>query len=280
MDRNRTETNEKNPSEVEPKARILVIDDEEVVHVSLRRILGRRGHEVETTLAAQEGLDRLANERFDMAITDLMMPEMNGIELLEELKERSISLPVLMITGYPTIKTALQALRLGAVDYLAKPFTRQELLAPVNRALRRKASGRRSSTSVVPPPEDGKDGANDTGVYLELGERYHLRRHSWIVYQQDGTVTVGIEPSFLDSIGTLETIDLPVAEEVVEQGYVGMKIATTVGEEHGVLMPLSGRIVEVNEELVASPSRISSESWLVRLLPDHLQDELTLLVKG
>lgn len=270
-----TPPNENDPGEA-PKARILVIDDEEVVHVSLKRILGRRGHQIFTSLTAQEGLEIIESEQLDMVITDLMMPEMNGLELLEELKNRDIEVPILMITGYPTIKTALQALRLGAVDYLAKPFTRKELLAPVNRALRRQASGRDPKSIVPGPGQDGKPPSEQS--LLQPGERHHLRRHSWIVYQQDGTVEVGIEPSFLNNVGSVNAVELPGREELVEQGYVGLRLENTDGEEHGVLMPLSGRVIAVNVDAAEAPQSITPRTWLVRVLPDRLESELPLLV--
>jgi glycine cleavage system H lipoate-binding protein len=196
---------------------------------------------------------------------------MNGIELLAEIKRRGLAVPVLMITGYPTIKTALQVLRLGAVDYLAKPFTRAELLAPVARALRHQTS----EDSVV-----GNDPFEEGGSWGTPmpGDRYRLRHHSWIVYQQDGTVLVGIERSFLGTIGTIEGARLPSEAELVEQGYVGILLTTTSGEEHGVLMPLSGRVMAVNPEPVAAPGSINDSMWLVRILPDRLKQELTLLV--
>ena len=116
---------------------ILVIDDEEIIHNSLGRILGRQVHQVDAVFAAHEALDRLGAKKYDLVITDLMMPDINGIQLLETMRTKGYEVPVLMITGYPTIRTALEALRLGAVDYVSKPFTRQELLGPVNRTLRR-----------------------------------------------------------------------------------------------------------------------------------------------
>jgi DNA-binding NtrC family response regulator len=79
----------------------------------------------------------MEKEKFDVVITDLMMPEMNGLEILMAMQERQINIPSIMITGYPTIRTAIQAQRLGSVDYIPKPFTRAELLGPLNRALRR-----------------------------------------------------------------------------------------------------------------------------------------------
>ncbi|MBL6975652.1 MAG: response regulator, partial [Deltaproteobacteria bacterium] len=117
--------------------RILVIDDEEVVLASLRKIFTRKGYHTDTFLTAREGLERLEQDGYDLVITDLMMPEMNGIELLKALRDRAMNVPTIMITGYPTISTAVKAMRLGARDYIAKPFTRKELLSPVMRALRR-----------------------------------------------------------------------------------------------------------------------------------------------
>ena len=119
------------------KVKVLVVDDEDVVHASIQRILTRYGYEVVGVTSGQEGLDLMVQEAFDVVITDLMMPGMNGVKMLAEMKERKIETPAIMITGYPTIKTAVEALRLGAVDYIPKPFTRKELLNPLNRALRR-----------------------------------------------------------------------------------------------------------------------------------------------
>jgi CheY-like chemotaxis protein len=260
-------------------ARILVIDDEEVVHISLQRILGRKGHSVDGVLTARDGIDRLCNESYDMVITDLMMPEMNGIELLQQLNKLSIKLPVLMVTGYPTIKTALQALRLGAVDYLAKPFTRTELLAPVNRALFASFDDEGSDvTDELLSAEPALEPTETTE--LQPGDRYGLRRHSWFEYRQDGLVNVGIDPLFLGSIGGVESVQLPSESELVEQGYVGIRLVTTNGGEHGVLMPLSGKVVAINTEAEADAATISHQTWLVRVLPDRLQSELSVLIKG
>lgn len=120
--------------------RVLVIDDEEVVLKSLRRTLERHHHYVDLALSSSSALERLAQHDYDLVITDLMMPEMNGIELLHRMRSLNLSIPVLVITGYPSIPTALESLRLGAVDYVPKPFTRKELMTPVNRALAGKTS--------------------------------------------------------------------------------------------------------------------------------------------
>jgi len=260
-------------------SRILVIDDEEVIHVSLKRILGRQGHSVDAVLSAAEGLELLQRHRYDLVITDLMMPNINGIQLLERIEDLGLGVPTLMITGYPSIRTAVQALRLGAVDYLAKPFTRQELLGPVNRTLRGAGQDRDSGPAAAEPPPDA-DGFEEPRVQILPGERFFLRKHSWVVYQQDGTVRVGIERSFLESIGTITSIELPEETDLVEQGFTGIRLRTAADEEHGVFMPLSGQVMAVNGAAAAAPSEIGPETWLVQLLPVNLEAELAMLLRG
>lgn len=260
-------------------SRILVIDDEEVIHVSLRRILGRQGHRVEAVLSATEGLELLRRERYDLVITDLMMPDINGIQMLERIRELGLDVPTLMITGYPSIRTAVQALRLGAVDYLAKPFTRQELLGPVNRTLRLAGEDREAPPPAQEPPPHA-DGFEEPQLRIRPGERFFLRKHSWVVYQQDGTVRVGIERSFLHGIGTITSIELPEETDLVEQGFTGIRLRTTADEEHGVFMPLSGQVMAVNEKAAAAPSEIGPATWLLLLLPVNLEAELAMLLRG
>jgi glycine cleavage system H lipoate-binding protein len=196
------------------------------------------------------------------------------------MKETGLMVPAIMITGYPTIKTALRALRLGATDYLAKPFTRKELLGPVARALRRAHGGAIQNVRDTMVPPEMRDDHEEPDVDLAPGDRVHLRRHSWAVYCEDGSVEVGIGASFLATIGTIDSIELPSEADLVEQGYVAFRLRTRGGEEHGVFMPLSGRVLKANEEALEDPSRITAETWLIRLAPDRLENELSLLVRG
>ncbi len=246
-------------------AKILVIDDEEVIHTSLERLLGRKGHEVHCVFRAAEGIQELEHGKYDLVITDLMMPEMNGLELLERLKELDIDIPVLMVTGYPTIKTAMQAMRLGAVDYIAKPFRRNELLGPVNRLLRRGAREKEMNGS------DHDSG--EPGAVIRPGDCYVLNDHSWAQIQQDGTARIGVEDSFLQNLGSVSSISLPHEAEVLEQGYVGIRITNTDGEEHGVFMPLSGQVVAINNDKVQTPDKVDAGTWLVQIVPSHFKSE-------
>jgi glycine cleavage system H lipoate-binding protein len=181
-----------------------------------------------------------------------------------------------MITGYPTIKTAVQALRLGAVDYLAKPFTRVELMGPVNRALRRLG---RPAESAEPPAEQSPEGPEPPELALLPGDRFRLREHSWAVFRQDGTMEIGIERAFLEASGRAIAVELPTQNDLVEQGFVTFRLKTAEGEEHSVFAPLSGQVLEVNEEALAEPAAVAPETWLIRILPNRLEEELPLLLR-
>ncbi len=274
-----TRPNAANSAQSPTGSRILVIDDEEIIHKSLRRILERHGHVVESAMRAQDGLEKLRKTRFDLVLTDLMMPEMNGIQLIETMNKEGILVPAIMITGYPTIRTAVEALRLGAVDYLAKPFTRDELLGPVNRTLRRRDGGNeRTMGEHIAPAEMGDSDGYDTPVIdIVPGETVFLPEHAWATYAQNGTFEVGIEPSFLGTLDPVVAVELPAEGDLVEQGYVFARLRTTTGETHGVFVPLSGQVVGVNTAPARDPASIDPHTWLVRVLPTRLAQELPLL---
>jgi DNA-binding response OmpR family regulator len=120
------------------KASILVIDDESIVQESCRRILVPEGYAVESAYTGQEGLGRLADASFDLVITDLKMPGISGMEALKKIKHDDPDVGIIMITGYSTTDTAVEAMKLGAFDYLPKPFTPDELMAAVSKALEKK----------------------------------------------------------------------------------------------------------------------------------------------
>jgi DNA-binding NtrC family response regulator len=117
--------------------RILIVDDEEGMRRLLSRVLSREGYETSAVGSGAEALRQVASERFDLVVTDIKMPEMDGLQLLAELKEYEPSLPIIVITAYGTIENAVQALRSGAYDYIAKPFENDEIKLTVAKAFER-----------------------------------------------------------------------------------------------------------------------------------------------
>jgi len=118
------------------KGKILVVDDEEIICYSLRLVLEKRGYEVVTAQRAQEALDKLKEETFDVVLADIRMPEMDGIQMLKAIRQIDPQLPVIFITGYPAIQTAAEGLKWGAEDYITKPFDNvQKVLVPIEKAM-------------------------------------------------------------------------------------------------------------------------------------------------
>jgi DNA-binding NtrC family response regulator len=118
-----------------PQSRILVVDDEEIVLLSCERVLTEEGYEVRTLLSGREALALLGEETFDLALVDLMMPGIGGIELLQAMKRNYPDMAVIMITGYSTVESAVEAMKSGAADYLPKPFTPDQLTLVVKKNL-------------------------------------------------------------------------------------------------------------------------------------------------
>jgi len=104
------------------KHRILVVDDELTVCKSIRKVLIREDCEVDMVLSGEEALRKEADEPYDVMIVDLMMPGLSGMDLIKLLKARNPKARIIMVTGYPTMRNTLQAMQLGAMDFLPKPF--------------------------------------------------------------------------------------------------------------------------------------------------------------
>ncbi|MBW2106325.1 MAG: response regulator [Deltaproteobacteria bacterium] len=117
------------------KKKVLVIDDEQIVLDSVSQILMDENYEVDVSLSGREGLDWAIERPYDIVLTDIRMPDIGGMRVLRDIKRIKSSLPVLIITGYATTRSAVQAMKLGAADYIEKPFEPEQLLEAVSRAL-------------------------------------------------------------------------------------------------------------------------------------------------
>ena len=122
------------------KNKALVIDDEQIVLDSVNKILKDENYEVDVSLSGREGLDQAIKKEYDIVFTDIRMPDIGGMRVLRDVKRAKPSLPVVIITGYASVKSAVQAMKLGAADYIEKPFTPDQLLRAVDAALDRAAT--------------------------------------------------------------------------------------------------------------------------------------------
>lgn len=120
-------------------ARILVVDDEKSIRIRFGAFLKEAGHDVQVAEDAIAAVALLSKEDFDVVVTDIILPKMSGVGLLEAIREVSQHVQVIMVTGEPSIKTASDSLRLCAFDYLAKPVTKEAIVKTVANAARSKA---------------------------------------------------------------------------------------------------------------------------------------------
>jgi two-component system phosphate regulon sensor histidine kinase PhoR len=117
------------------KKRILVVDDEATVCKSIRQALLCVEYDIEIALSGEEALRMAENKDYEVMVVDLMMPGLNGLDLLRSIKAKNSSARIIMVTGYPTMKNTLQAMQIGAFDFLPKPFLPSDLRKIVAKAL-------------------------------------------------------------------------------------------------------------------------------------------------
>ncbi len=129
----------------EDKNRVLVVDDEPGMRDFLEIMLRKDGYEVDTASDGAEAIDRIEQKMFDLAVVDIQMPIMNGIDVLQKINEKSPETTVIMITAYASHETAIEAMKLGAYDYITKPFKIDEIKLVIKKSLEKKRLERENS---------------------------------------------------------------------------------------------------------------------------------------
>ena len=250
---------------------ILVIEDEPMVTRAVVLVCGDEGMTVTAVESAAEALDCLRQQRFRLVLCDIMMQGLDGFQFLEQLAGNGIEVPVVMMTGYSTVENAVRSLSAGAVDYLPKPFTADELLTVVRRALRSSAlqkaaesAGleREGSLPFVPCPDH----------YLRLG------CVSWALMEDEGTARIGVSDLFLKAAEGIEEIELAEPGEDLLQGIPCAVATSPDGSKHGIMCPMSGKVLEINGDVQATPSLVEKDpyfkGWLYRILPSDPESNL------
>lgn len=241
---------------------ILVVDDEQVVLDAATRILTEEGFEVHGTLDAESALALLDEVRTDLAVVDLKLPGMSGLDFIEAARSTRPDLPVIVTTGISSVDVAIEALKEGAFDFLPKPFTFEELLGPVYRASRYHSAGPPSET----PPERKPPG------YLFLGMQ------SWAKLEPDGVVRIGASDVFARTAGNVRSVSFPEPDDRIRQGGRVALVHTSDSRSHVVLSPVSGTVLKTNAAVSGDPESVNDDplagGWLAIVRPSDLQHEL------
>ncbi len=247
---------------------LLVVDDEQVICQACRRIFLRQGFQVEDSTDPREGLKSATQKDYSGILLDIKMPSMDGIQFLEKLRITKPHVPVLIMTGYPSVPNAAAAIRLGASDYVTKPFTPEEITQAVQRMLGR--SGAQETEA------EGGEVPVEADPAAPAAEGFLFHGQSWFQLESDGSACVGAVLTGLRG-ETVESIRLPKIGEVVYQGLplAGVKVADkpTVG----VRAPISGVVAAVNESLTDNPSQIlddpCGQGWIACVCTTRFEEE-------
>ena len=252
------------------KRRILVVDDEITVCKSIRQSILSDSYEVDMALSGEEALKKDRENPYDLIITDLMMPGISGLDLLRAVRVQRPEATVIMITGYPTIKTAVESVKLGAFDYLPKPFTPADLRGVVARAFK-------MAEGEVQGELEGTPRRIPAGYYYMLG-------HTWLKLEGENRGTVGIVHDFLKVVGIITQLDLPKVGEAVSQGNLCAKITDAGQTGHRIWSPASGSVVEVNDALIADTSMLRrdpyGQGFLFRIDMTSVEEDLKGLLQA
>jgi CheY-like chemotaxis protein/glycine cleavage system H lipoate-binding protein len=242
---------------------LLVVDDEDAICEGCRRIFSRQGFDVRKCTDAAQGLNLATNGDYTAILLDIKMPEMDGLHFLESLRKEKPNVPVVLMTGYPSIPNAALAIRLGASDYVTKPFTPEEISQAVHRLLHvGQADASAKPASAVATP------ANNAP--------FSFYRDAWYQASGDGVVRVGamvVRPGATK----IESVCLPRIGEVVYQG-LPLAAMTIAGQpRHTIPSPLSGVVVAVNDSLGSNPSPLLGDpcgsGWIASVSPTRLDEE-------
>ncbi len=243
------------------KKKILVVDDDPVVGLSCKRILGAEGYTVNTVTSGAEAIKRLGSEEVDLLVSDIRLPDLHGIQVLGEARAIQPATDVVMITGYPTLEDAKEAIRLGAFEFLEKPFTPEFMKNIAAKVfdkrgwILRKAFIDQFRQYVTVASE-----LDDRAIYYKDGAWARPVKGGW---------EIGFDVRQWYLGGHLLYIDL-VDQPEVTSGETFARVLLGEGRIIELKSPMSGivqgRNERVNETLPGFVQECLQENWLVWLL--------------
>ncbi|MFA6977960.1 MAG: response regulator [Ignavibacteriaceae bacterium] len=267
-----------------PKAKILCVDDEEVILGSFRKILVLDGYSVDTVETGQEALGLIQKHHYDFLFTDLKMPLMDGVEVTKSVKHLRPDIDVIIITGYASVETAVETMKYGAMDYVQKPFTEDELLAFVKKSLIKRQD--KIQKQLKPKVHITHLPASDDftrGEFSIPGGVFIAKNHTWVSMNQEGIAKVGIDDFANKLIGKIEAIELPNLGMNVKAGQPLFTVKQGT-RSVSFLSPVSGKVSKINTLLEQNLSALTitpyERNWVCALDAENLDNEIKELQIG
>ncbi len=262
----------------DPKARILAVDDEEIILSSFRKILVLAGYSIDTVEKGSEALGLIRKNDYDFIFTDLKMPEMDGVELTKAAKHLRPDIDIIVITGYASIETAVETVSFGAMAYIEKPFTEDELLAFVKKALIKRQDklekNMRHKIRLVKPGTRESDSKFELNVPAGI---FISPQHAWAKILSNGAVQIGLDDLVRKVFDKVDQVELPGLDKKVNKGDTLFSVG--YGDYSlAIPAPLSGKVIAVNTEHAEHPEWLAVKpfelSWMCRIEPSNLAGEL------
>ena len=264
--------------------RILAVDDELHVRELCREVLEADGYQVDVAETAGDALERLQRDPYDLVLTDLKMPRKSGIDLLRAAREAAVDVPFVILTGYPSIETAVEAIREGAEDFLPKPFSKDHLARVVRRVLERRRGEQRNgqvgpgfSGTLEPPRLIGR--SRPVERLRELIRRAAPTESNVLILGESGTGKELVarslhvlSPRRLRAFVPLDCAAVP--EDLIESELLGHEegaFAGAVARRPGLIESATGgtlfldKIGDLSPRLQAKLLRVLEEGKLRRL---------------
>jgi DNA-binding response OmpR family regulator len=262
----------------DPKARILAVDDESIILDSFRKILVFAGYSIDTVETGSEVLGLIRKNDYDFVFTDLKMPEMDGVEVTKAVKHLRPDIDVIVITGYASIETAVETVRFGAMDYVQKPFTEDELTEFVKTALIKRQANLENQAHhkirlIRPGTSESKSRFElnvPAGVFISP-------QHAWAKIELNGIARVGLDDLIRKIFNRIDHVELPETEQEIRKGET---LFTLKYGDYSLKIPspLSGKITSVNSEHAEHPEWLAIKpfelSWMCGIEPSNLAGEL------
>jgi CheY-like chemotaxis protein len=267
-----------------PKAKILCVDDEEVILGSFRKILVLDGYSVDTVETGQEALGMIQKHHYDFVFTDLKMPLMDGVEVTKSVKHMRPDIDVIIITGYASVETAVETMKYGAMDYVQKPFTEDELLDFVKKTLIKRQD--KIQKQLKPKVHiTHLPAAHDfiKGEFSIPGGVFIAKNHTWFSINQDGITKIGIDDFANKLIGKVDAIELPNLGMNVK---AGQPLFTVKQGNRSVTFnsSVTGKVSQINtllkENLGVLEITPYEKNWICALDTDKIDDEIKMMSIG
>ncbi|AFN74804.1 two component, sigma54 specific, Fis family transcriptional regulator [Melioribacter roseus P3M-2] len=260
---------------------ILIIDDESVIIDSIIKICKLNNLTSDSAETYEAAMQKIKGNKYNLVICDIMLPDKDGFEILKSIGSGGFDSPVIMITGYTTPEMAVKSIKLGAFDFLPKPFTIDELSAVIKRGmafskLNRKAVKNKNDLLYVPCPSKYYRFGYGSWIKPDLPVNMINEEFSY------GSFVTGATDLFVKLIEGVQKIELLQINDKILQASAAAYITDSDGLIHSLSMPASCRIIDRNEKLLEKPGLIEKdpyfEGWFYKVIPVNMKDEIEYLI--